>query len=1428
MMNIVIALKEFPAVIDSSFGFVAALCRNRGKHEVILTLDGRYARTVDRVRSAFEGILPQENIRLWYSPADIAFDSRSPAGWQQKVGQLIQDGFLKSLSPDVVLDTDVAELGGIIALIGPIGPIPTIGNDFDELARQALGALDMWHEQHAAAVSCSQMPSRRPRLAYLSPLPPEHSGISDYSTELLQELSRYYEIDVVVEQKTVADQWVRKNCAIRTVAWFRNHAGRYDRVLYHFGNSPFHLHMFDLLAEFPGVAVMHDFFLSDILEYRDCSGMAPGCFAAALYHSHGYTALLRFLAAPASCRDIVATYPCNFNILQHATGVILHSGYAKSLALKFYGDSQNKRMAMLPLLRATVQTIDRAEARRSLGFEEDQVIVCSFGMPDSHKLSHLLLEAWQASSLRDDYRCTLVFVGEILQNEYCRKLQKDIEFSGSRIRVTGWVPIEEYRRYLSASDIGVQLRTISRGESSGSVLDCMNYGMATIVNANGSMAELPAECVIMLPDDVSVDELKMGLETLRADALLRQRIGRSARNYVYTERSPALIAEQYAAAIERFSQSPEAIRNSIVHQVAHLETVPDDEGTLFSIAEGIVDTFHVAMQRQLLIDVSALVLVDLKTGIQRVVRSIVKTLIDNPPDGFRVEPVYAAPDAPYRYARSFTLKSFGFPENTLVDEVVEIKPKDILFVPDLHFQVVQSQKDYFLKIRNIGAAVFFLVHDILPLRRPDFFPEGTLNDFEQWLHIVAQADGAICVSRTVADDLYCWLNQVQPYRLRPFAIGWNHHGADIAASIPSKGLPDGFDETLLKLAKAPTILMVGTVEPRKGHLQVLKACEMLWIMGMKVNLVIVGKKGWMVDKVSKRLKRHNKLNRQCVWYQDISDEALQKLYKAASGILMASEGEGFGLPLIEAAQHKCPILARDLPVFREVAGTNAAYFSGNSPLKLAKALKSWIGRLNRGSAPQSSGMLWLTWQESTSQLIRLLTDSQNLRWVYRWSPSANSGPTKKADGKELVRKSPKCIAVDLTLVLPGGENGGAKVFLLELLRMLARMQPKTLFLILTRESSHDELAFLERRNMRRIMVVTDATASASESNEKKITGLARRFSSWAERTVKRWKRSVMKRIGGNRLKKQGLPASGKTLREMGVELFFCPFTSLERAEPGIPSVCTIHDLQYKTYPEFFTAEDIANRDRLFLDACRRADGLTAISEYSRQSAIIHGNLDPSRIRTIHHRMAQRISSDKDLNNTLLNTLFGRLGLIQKEYLLYPANFWQHKNHEMLLAAFDIASRNELPATMKLVCTGAPTERRELLIGKVCAMGLSERIIFPGYLLNNELAVLLSNSAGLIFPSLYEGFGLPVIEAMASGIPVACSNTRALPEIVSGAALLFNPEKTEEIAKALVSLTNDEALRERLIEAGLLRSKEFSDMERMGNEYWELFEDAVNR
>lgn len=163
--------------------------------------------------------------------------------------------------------------------------------------------------------------------------------------------------------------------------------------------------------------------------------------------------------------------------------------------------------------------------------------------------------------------------------------------------------------------------------------------------------------------------------------------------------------------------------------------------------------------------------------------------------------------------------------------------------------------------------------------------------------------------------------------------------------------------------------MVGTVEPRKGHAQVLDAFELLWASQQDANLLIVGKQGWMVEALVERLREHPESGKRLFWFEGIDDDYLSSLYAQSDALIAASLGEGFGLPLIEAAQYKLPLIARDIPVFREVAGEHAFYFQGEQPQTLSDSLTAWLGLHRNAEHPKSESMPWLTWDQSAKQLF---------------------------------------------------------------------------------------------------------------------------------------------------------------------------------------------------------------------------------------------------------------------------------------------------------------------------------------------------------------------------------------------------------------------------------------------------------------------------
>jgi FkbM family methyltransferase len=412
-------------------------------------------------------------------------------------------------------------------------------------------------------------------------------------------------------------------------------------------------------------------------------------------------------------------------------------------------------------------------------------------------------------------------------------------------------------------------------------------------------------------------------------------------------------------------------------------------------------------------------------------------------------------------------------------------------------------------------------------------------------------------------------------------------------------------------------------------------------------------------------------------------------------------------------------------------------------------------------------------------------------------------------------KQLQTVVVDLTPVLPGGENGGAKVFVLELLRRLAELAPRTQFVLLTQASAHDELAVLDRENVRRLMVLDPSRPPALRS-------LAIRIFSRVLAHLPGRLRRVAGRLGFALLTRSKRSGSRSLIRDLNVDLLFCPFTAPTYFEVGIPTVCVIYDLQYKTYPEFFAAEDVAHRNHTFIEAVRRSTALAAISDYSRDVAIAEGKLDPACIKTIHLHISQHSLCNAARDEAILS----RLQLTAGKYLIYPANFWKHKNHEMLLTAFGLARRCGLADDIRLVCTGAPGERQLWLQRSARELGLDNHILFPGYLANAELLALVTNSTGVVFPSLYEGFGLPVIEAMATGVPVACSNVTSLPEVAGDAAILFDPRIPEQIAQSIISLAQDKELTTRLVRLGDKRAAQFSDSRLMAEQYWELFQSVA--
>lgn len=374
--------------------------------------------------------------------------------------------------------------------------------------------------------------------------------------------------------------------------------------------------------------------------------------------------------------------------------------------------------------------------------------------------------------------------------------------------------------------------------------------------------------------------------------------------------------------------------------------------------------------KQLLVDISELVHVDAGTGVQRVTRSVLNELVKNPPKGYVVRPVYATTnEAGYKVANQFMAKYFDRASEKM-DDWVKPQAGDIFLGLDLQHHVTRTQAATLAHYRTLGVKMYFVVYDLLPIQFPHFWEARHLVDqmHKEWLKVVVQGDGAICISKTVADQLGEWISKNGVAHAPQFQVGWFHLGANLGGSrlAAASSELDSALTTAIKLRSS--FLMVGTLEPRKGYSQVLDAFDLLWRNGKDINLVIVGKKGWLIDDFFRKLVTHPELNRRLFWVKDTNDEGLQQLYTQSTCLIAASYGEGFGLPLIEAAQKGIPIIARDIPVFREVASDGAFFFGGMNAQDLANEIETWLQLYANNQQPSSSHMNWIDWSQSTSQL----------------------------------------------------------------------------------------------------------------------------------------------------------------------------------------------------------------------------------------------------------------------------------------------------------------------------------------------------------------------------------------------------------------------------------------------------------------------------
>jgi glycosyltransferase involved in cell wall biosynthesis len=270
-------------------------------------------------------------------------------------------------------------------------------------------------------------------------------------------------------------------------------------------------------------------------------------------------------------------------------------------------------------------------------------------------------------------------------------------------------------------------------------------------------------------------------------------------------------------------------------------------------------------------------------------------------------------------------------------------------------------------------------------------------------------------------------------------------------------------------------------------------------------------------------------------------------------------------------------------------------------------------------------------------------------------------------------------------------------------------------------------------------------------------------------------------------------------------------TSIVRARRGwlppllpCPAVVTVHDLAWVRYPETYEPKDLVMQRRAVAGAAARASHIIAVSDSTARDLRQHYPRSGDRVSVIPLGVSPQFSPD---GLRLSSAAFPGAERLTRGYVLYAGGLQPRKNLLRLLVAYQkVLAETSAPP---LVLAGAVSPHAHELRQAAQRLGIERHVVFPGYVAQDLLPALYRSATVFVYPSLYEGFGLPVLEAMACGVPVVTSNVSALPEVAGEAALLVDPESVERLSWAVSLLLADQALRQTLGQRGLARARQFT-------------------
>lgn len=396
------------------------------------------------------------------------------------------------------------------------------------------------------------------KIAWFSPLPPLKSGISEYSELVIRHLKKYAQVDLWVDGFSPRIDFYEEFKIID----YKSHSyvlpllNTYDAIVYNMGNNPdFHSGMYDVLNQYSGIVILHDYVMHHFMAgyWIDKKQNIEGYFRE-VKKQYGDNVesearrSLNGLSKPLFETEKVFEYPLNENIINKSLGVIVHSDFVKKLITK-------KTISKVIKLNHPVFPLGTfSKSRKELSLPEDKVILASLGFITPTKRIDKILKVIASNEFLKQ-NIYMVIIGENINPNY--NIEAYITEFGlkDQVKFLGYLPIAQASEYLNCSDICVNLRYPTMGETSGSLIRIMSLGKPTIITNIGWYSEIPDDCAIKIDPEKEEEQLKAKLLILINEKQTRERIGLKAKEYIRYNNDPETFVQGLINFVEDISKN---------------------------------------------------------------------------------------------------------------------------------------------------------------------------------------------------------------------------------------------------------------------------------------------------------------------------------------------------------------------------------------------------------------------------------------------------------------------------------------------------------------------------------------------------------------------------------------------------------------------------------------------------------------------------------------------------------------------------------------------------------------------------------------------------------------------------------------------------------------------------------------------------------